>query len=134
MNKTEMKTRRNNISVICEGETEYNYLSGLKKKTDTILKIKPVDAHGGGYKKILKEIKKISPIGVVARFAVIDFDRYILENKEDEYFEELLHYCRNECKKNNPTFLIVSNPDFDYFVLKHDIKYKGQDKKKLYKE
>ena len=129
MTKLDTKTRKNNISVVCEGETEYNYLNGLKKRTSAILNIKPVDAHGGGYKKILNEIKKISPIGVVARFALIDFDRYISVNKEDEYFEQLLSYCRNECKKNNPTFLVVSNPDFDYFVLKHDKKYRGQDKK-----
>jgi hypothetical protein len=128
MTKSDTKTRKNNISVVCEGETEYNYLIGLKKRTSAILKIKPVDAHGGGYKKILNEIKKISPIGVVARFALIDFDRYISVNKEDEYFEQLLSYCRNECKKNNPTFLVVSNPNFDYFVLKHDKKYRGQDK------
>ncbi len=47
---------------------------------------------------------------------------------EDKNFEKLLNYCKNEQEKGNPTFLVVSNPDFDIFVLKHNEKYKNQDK------
>lgn len=133
MNNSKTKKRKNNIFIVCEGDTEYHYLNELKERIVSNINIKPVDADGGDYNNILKELKKRSPIGVVARFAIIDFDRYKNQNKEDQHFIQLLSYCQNECKKNNPTFLIVSNPDFDHFILKHDSKYFSQDKKSFLK-
>lgn len=120
--------KRNNITIICEGNTEYNYLSGLKRHTKSILNVVPMNANGGSYSNVLKRLKQLSPVGTVARFAAIDFDRYLTVESEDKHFQELLNYCENEQKKGNPTFLIVSNPDFDVYVLHHDSKYKNQDK------
>lgn len=121
-------SRRNNITVICEGDTEYNYLTGLKKHINSTLNIVPTNANGGDYLKVLKKLKQTSAIGTVARFVLVDFDRYVTIANEDKNFQKLLEYCRNEQKKGNPTFLVTSNPDFDIFVLKHNAKYKNQDK------
>ncbi len=121
-------SKRNNITVICEGDTEYNYLTGLKKHINSTLNIVPTNANGGDYSKVLRKLKQTSAIGTVARFVLVDFDRYITIVNEDKNFQALLNYCKNEQKKGNPTFLIASNPNFDIFVLKHNIKYKNQDK------
>lgn len=120
--------KRNNITVICEGDTEYNYLTGLKIHINSKLNLIPTNANGGDYSKVLKKLKQTSAIGTVARFVLADFDRYVTIANEDKNFQKLLEYCRNEQKKGNPTFLVTSNPDFDIFVLKHNAKYKNQDK------
>ena len=120
--------RRNNITVICEGDTEYNYLTGLKKHIDSTLNIVPTNAKGGDYSKVLKKLKQTSAIGTVARFVLVDYDRCVTIENEDKNFIALLDYCKNEQKKGNPTFLVTSNPDFDIFVLNHNEKYKNQDK------
>ena len=109
--------RRNNITVICEGDTEYNYLTGLKKHIDSTLNIVPTNAKGGDYSKVLKKLKQTSAIGTVARFVLVDYDRCVTIENEDKNFIALLDYCKNEQKKGNPTFLVTSNPDFDIFVL-----------------
>lgn len=119
---------KNNVTVICEGDTEYNYLTGLKRHINSTLNIIPTNANGGDYTNVLKKLKQTSAIGTVARFVLVDFDRYLTITNEDKNFQKLLEYCKNEQKKGNPTFLVTSNPDFDVFVLKHDENYKNKDK------
>ena len=127
-----MAKTRNTIKVICEGKTEYNYLNGLKKFSDTNLLLDPIDCCGGGYASVLNKLKKTSPIGVVARFVLVDFDRFITQIDTTGFYD-LLNYCKNENRKGNPTLLIVSNPDFDIFVLKYNSDFTNQDKNKYIK-
>ncbi len=127
-------SKRNNITIVCEGDTEYNYLTGLKKEVKSTLNIIPCNADGGDYPNVLKKLKETSATGTVARFVLVDFDRFINVLNEDKNFYKLLEYCKNEQTKGNPTFLVVSNPDFDRFVLKHNVKYKNQDKYTFLKE
>ena len=123
----------NNITIVCEGLTETNYLCGLKKIAKSKLNIITHDAHGGGYTSVLKKLKQTSAFGCVARYVVVDFDRFIQIPGERAKFYDILDYCKSECKKGNPTFLIVSNPDFDHFVLSHDGRFSNQDKENFLK-
>ncbi|MBE5763240.1 MAG: RloB domain-containing protein [Clostridiales bacterium] len=124
---------KNNVALICEGDTEYNYFNGFKRKCNSVLNVVCVQAGGGDYTNVLYKLKTTSPIGIVARFAIIDFDRYIKISGEQKNFDNLIDYCNNENKKGNPTFLIVTNPDFDYFVLEHKTTFNGKNKEQYIK-
>lgn len=119
---------RNRITIICEGKTEFNYFNGFKKNCISSLSITNVEIGSGDYSLVLRKIKNISPIGTVARFVVIDLDRYIKINGEKDNFNALLNYCNKENRKGNPLFIIASNPDFDFFVLNHLKSYNGNNK------
>ena len=74
------------ISILCEGDTEYNYFTGFKEHCDSVLNIKCVPSNNGSYSIVLKNLKKISPHGTVARFAIIDFDRFQNISGEQKIF------------------------------------------------
>ena len=126
--------RKNNVAIVCEGDTEYNYFTGFKGKCESILNIRCVPSDTGNYSTVLDVLKKVSPYEVVARFVLIDFDRYLTIEGEKPNFVKLLNYCNNENKKGNSTFLIVSSPDFDHFVLAHKTDFKWKNKSDFVKK
>lgn len=116
------------VHVFCEGDTEYHYFDLYKQMTHLGFSLKPVDVHGGGYSNMLDKIKKSSPFGILARVVLLDFDRYLSISSEKIVFDKLVEYMNNQNKKGMPFFFIVSNPDFDDFVLLHDMNYNFNNK------
>ena len=121
------------VHVFCEGDTEYHYFNVLKRIEHLGFSLKPVDVCGGGYSKMLDAIKKSSPFGVLARVVLLDFDRYVSIISERAVFDEIVNYINSQNKKGIATFFIVSNPDFDDFVLLHDLKYSFSNKTTILK-
>ena len=66
---------RKKFIVFCEGDTEYNYVDGMRLKQGVELALKPINMQGGGYKSFLDEIKKEASNNCLAKFIIIDFDR-----------------------------------------------------------
>lgn len=126
MNRTCNKIAlKKTLLVLCEGQTEYNYYNSYRKNKSFSFSFKPVDVAGGGYAKMLKEIKQSSPHGVVARFVLLDLDRYFMHSSEQQVLNQIVAYIQVQNKNGNPIFLVLSNPDFDEFVLLHDKLYSG---------
>ena len=119
------KTLRKKLLVLCEGQTEYNYYDHYRKNQSLSFSFKPVDVAGGGYLKMLTELKKTSPQGVMARFVLLDMDRYFNHVEEQQVLTNIFNYISAQNKNGNPVFLILSNPDFDRFVLLHDNNFTG---------
>ena len=67
-----------NFVVFCEGDTEYNYINKMRKKPGVKIAIKPINMHGGGYANFLKYIKKESQTNCLAKFIIVDADRWRL--------------------------------------------------------
>lgn len=115
--------------VFCEGDTEFNYIDGMRLNQGVELVLKPINMHGGGYSNFLKQIKRESQTNYLAKFIIIDADRITVPG-EKENFIKLMEYCRLQNSKGNiPHFIIADNPDFEYFACLHDPAYKGQNTK-----
>ena len=119
------------VYLLCEGGTEKHYFDRYRSSNRLSFTIKPVDVSGGGYAKMKKEVIRSSGDGAIARVVLIDFDRYYKHSGEVEAFEELLKEISSQNKRGLPVFLVVSNPDFDDFVLLHDPNYHLQNKSKF---
>lgn len=117
---------KQNVKVLVEGFTEYYYISGLKKNTDTALNIQPpVNMDGGGYTNFIKEVKKLDYKACVAIFIIIDLDN-VETDKENLY--KLINLCNQKTKNTKiPYFLIGTNSDFEYFACCHSNSYKNTD-------
>lgn len=127
MSRPERKLQKRFI-VFCEGDTEFNYISKMRKKQDVHIALKPINMHGGGYTNFLNKIKTESQTNCLAKFIIVDADRLTKHHKEKENFTKLVEYCRLQNKKGTtPHFLIVNNPDFEYAACMHVPEYKGQD-------
>lgn len=118
-------TLKKTLLVLCEGQTEYNYYDHYRKNKSFSFSFRPVDVAGGGYTKMLKAIKQSSPQGVIARFILLDMDRYFSHQDEQQVLGQIISYIQIQNKNGNPIFLVLSNPDFDEFVLLHDRLYTG---------
>ena len=119
------------LYLFCEGDTEFHYFTGFKTSNRFSFTIKPVDVKGGGYAKMTAEVIRTGTDGSIARVILIDLDRYMSHPGEKAAFNRLLNIVQSHNVRGWPTFLIVSNPDFDDFVLLHDPKYHFQEKAKF---
>lgn len=115
------------FKVFCEGDTEFNYVDGMRKKLKLSIALKPVNMEGGGYSNFLDKLKIDSNTNCLAKFIIIDGDRAINEKGEKNNLIKLLEYCKlQNSTKKVPHILIVNYPDFEYIACMHNPKYKGQ--------
>lgn len=122
---------RKKFVVFCEGDTEYNYIDGMRLKQGVELALKPINMQGGGYANFLEEIRKEAGNNCLAKFIIIDFDRARRHSGEKAKLMELIDYCKlQNTSKKIPHFLILDNPDFEYVACLHMESYQGQDIKK----
>ncbi len=106
MSRPERKLQKRFI-VFCEGDTEFNYISKMRKKQDVHIALKPINMHGGGYTNFLNKIKTESQTNCLAKFIIVDADRLTKHHKEKENFTKLVEYCRLQNQKGTtPHFLI----------------------------
>jgi len=118
---------KKNYKVFCEGDTEYNYIEGLKKQRTLHIKIKAIDMDGGGYKNFLKKIKQESEANCLAKFILIDGDRALNDNKEKKNLMDIIKYCKvQNDSKRCPHILIVNHPDFEYVACSHSTHFGEQ--------
>lgn len=120
--------------VFCEGQTEQHYLNGLRgylhdENPSIRVKIDLTCVGGGGYKSIYKALAKQPDSGCIARFALLDYDRYSNMPAERIWFERLVELSRLSRKSKVPSILIVSNEDFEYTLCCHDPRYQNGDTK-----
>lgn len=115
------------FKVFCEGDTEYNYIDGMRRQKKLSIAIKPVNMKGGGYSNFLEQVKIDGTTNCLAKFIIIDGDRAVVEDGEKKKLRELLDYCILQNQNGRiPHFLIVDYPDFEYIACLHIPKYKGQ--------
>lgn len=123
-----IRTIRKKYLVFCEGDTEYNYINGMRvlQSVKSDIALKPVPLDHGGYTSFLKKIKECADSNCIAKFILIDYDRVIQHGGEKKCLSELIDYCKIQNKKNNiPHFVILSNPNYDYFSCLHSLLYRN---------
>lgn len=121
------KNRRSatlSIEVFVEGHDEKVYFDRMKQDArfrSVAMTIKPENMSGGGYSAFLEYVKKNSATqGCIARFIVIDYDRYLSMGGEKAPFRELIQYCKDKNKHSGtPYFLIVANPNLELLLCLH---------------
>lgn len=122
---------RKKFVVFCEGDTEYNYINGMRTRQGVEISLKPINMQGGGYAHFIDELKTKGQSNCLARFIIIDGDRLRDDSGERNNFLELLAYCRRENGKGAiPCFLIVNSPDFEYVACSHAPAYSNQQTEK----
>lgn len=130
MSRKPRNTTKNYI-VFCEGNTEKNYIDGMRKKQGVKMSLKPVNMNGGGYNKFLEVISSESDTNCLAKFIIIDYDRVLTVPGEKENLNLIIDFCINKNKNGRiPYFLIIDNPDFEYVACLHTVCYKEQNTKK----
>lgn len=78
----------------------------------------------------MERIKVESKNNCLAKFVIVDLDRYKNIPGEEAKFKELIEYCKLQNKNGTvPHFLIIDNPDFEYVACLHISEYKGQNVK-----
>ncbi len=83
---------------------------------------------GGGYTNFLRQVRKGGDAGYLATFIIVDYDRAKAIEGEQQHFQELLKFCKRKNKEGRSAyFLIVDNPDFEYFACLHSPDYKNND-------
>lgn len=118
---------RKRFDVFCEGDTEYNYVNGMRTKQGVELALNVINMEGGGYSNFLNAVKTKGQSNCIAKFIIIDGDRIKKDAGELVNFKALFEYCVRENKKGGISyFLIVDNPDFEYAACLHAENYKGQ--------
>lgn len=121
------KNRRNvtlSIEVFVEGHDEKVYFDRMKQDAQfrsVAMTIKPENMSGGGYSAFLEYVKKNGATqGCIARFIVIDYDRYLSMSGEKAPFRELIQYCKDKNEHSGtPHFLIVANPNLELLLCLH---------------
>lgn len=132
--KREQKKLIKKYEVYCEGQTELHYLAGLKghlHKADPSIRVK-IDLTcigGGGYKTIYNALAKQPDSSCIARFVLLDYDRYANMPAEQVWFNKLVNLSSSSCQSRVPCILIVSNEDFEYVLCCHDPNYRDGDTK-----
>lgn len=132
--KREQKRLIKKYEVYCEGQTELHYLTGLKeylRETDPSVRVK-IDLTcigGGGYRTIYSALAKQPDSSCIARFVLLDYDRYVNMPAEHAWFKKLVGLSSSSCKSRVPCILIVSNEDFEYTLCCHDPSYRDGDTK-----
>ncbi|MCI8366268.1 MAG: RloB domain-containing protein [Eggerthellaceae bacterium] len=118
--------------VYCEGQTELNYVRGLKRWLKSVepsldIMLDPTDVKGGGYSVMLDKIRTAPDSNCIARIVLIDFDRYKKHAGERPVLRSILAVSRASIRKNVPVVVIVSNESFEYVICCHDEKYNDAD-------
>lgn len=116
--------------VYCEGETENNYVNGLKSWLQTVddsvrVHIDSVCVGGGGYAQMLERLRSEPDSNCIARIVMLDYDRCLDDRAEREMFCRLVGLSKLSSGGNKrvPIILVVSNRDFEYALCCHDEKY-----------
>lgn len=122
---------RKKFVVYCEGETERNYVDGLRawlseRSDGTHIRIEPECLHGGGYARLIDALSREPDSNCVARIALVDFDRYLNHPEERAPFEELVRFSTKSRENRVPFVLVVSSASFEYALCCHDPSYAGQ--------
>ncbi len=126
MSRIERRTRKT-FKVFCEGDTEYNYIDGLRQQKRLSIALKMVNMKGGGYRSFLEQVKIDGTVNCLAKFIIIDGDRAVSDEGEKKNLRELMKYCIMQNQSGRvPHFLIVNYPDFEYIACLHTPKYKSQ--------
>lgn len=113
--------------MFCEGDTEYNYINGMRRQLKLSIALKPINMKGGGYSNFLDSIRVDSNMNCVAKFIIIDGDRAIDDVNEKHQLRKLLEYCIVQNKSGRiPHILIVNYPDFEYIACLHVPYYRGK--------
>ena len=128
MSKRKMGREANKvIRVFAEGDTEENYILGLKNCYPNIkFSIKVINLNGGGYKKFIDQVKTMNNLGCLAAFLILDVDRAKNDLNEYNKLLELYDVCK-EKSKILPVFIIGNNDDFEYFACTHCSNYRDGD-------
>ncbi len=114
------------IMLLVEGDTEENYIKGVKTfYPDIEFNIVPVNMRGGGYQTYIDEIRKMSLIGCLGVFIIIDIDRAKESQHELKKLKELFELCRSKSSKEVPILIIGNNSDIEYFACCHCPSYTG---------
>lgn len=120
------------VQLFLEGDTESYYFKGMKKGDQVEIQYEEVTMDGGGYTNFLNQVRKKGDAGYIAKFIVIDYDRALKVPGEYECFLKLKKYCDTKNKSGViPYFLIVDNPDFEYFCCLHAPEYKNSSTEKF---
>lgn len=124
------RTSAKRFVVYCEGETEFNYVNGLKAWLQTMdasihIRIDSVCVGGGGYKKMLEKLRTEPDSNCIARLVMLDYDRCLSDAAERETFGQLMQLSKSTVGRGRrvPIILVVSNRDFEYALCCHDLKY-----------
>ena len=124
------RTSAKRFVVYCEGETELNYVNGLKAWLQTVddsirIRIDSVCVGGGGYKKMLEKLRTEPDSNCIARLVMLDYDRCLSDATEREAFGQLMQLSKSTVGRARrvPIILVVSNRDFEYALCCHDPKY-----------
>lgn len=124
------RTSAKRFVVYCEGETELNYVNGLKAWVQTMddsihIRIDSVCVGGGGYKRMLEKLRTEPDSNCIARLVMLDYDRCLSDVAEREAFRQLMQLSRSTADRSRrvPIILVVSNRDFEYALCCHDPKY-----------
>lgn len=113
------------IKVLGEGDTECNYISGLKKICKTTFSFEEVDMHGGGYSKFIKKVNAVSPLNCIAIFIIIDLDN---AESDKSNLDKLIRLSNTKARLSKiPYILIGNNFDFEYFACCHCDSYNHGD-------
>ncbi len=129
------RTLEKTYKVFCEGDSEYNYVEGLRQAKKYSIAIKPVNMAGGGYSNFIKELKKDANSNCLVKFIIIDSDKALERVEEQKKLCELIAFCRlqNDCKRI-PHILVINAPDFEYIACLHDLRYDRNKSTKLFIE
>lgn len=124
------RTSAKRFVVYCEGETEFNYVNGLKAWLQTMdasihIRIDSVCVGGGGYKKMLEKLRTEPDSNCIARLVMLDYDRCLSDAAERDAFRQLIQLSKSTAGggRRVPVVLVVSNKDFEYALCCHDPKY-----------
>ena len=121
MSRIERRTRKT-FKVFCEGDTEYNYIDGLRQQKRLSIALKMVNMKGGGYRSFLEQVKIDGTVNCLAKFIIIDGDRAVSDEGEKKNLRELMKYCIMQNQSGRvPHFLIVNYPDFEYIACLRSI-------------
>ena len=124
------RTLQKKFLIFCEGRTECRYFDELRRlrRGELAIKIEPVDVTGGGYTAVLDKLRKSSDSNCLAKFVLVDLDRFQKIPQERENFQKLLDFCQTRNRTARiPHFLIVQNPDFEYVACVHSPDYHGSE-------
>lgn len=94
------RTSAKRFVVYCEGETELNYVNGLKAWLQTVdgsihVRIDSVCVGGGGYKKVLEKLRTEPDSNCIARLVMLDYDRCLSDAAEREAFRQLMRLSKS---------------------------------------
>lgn len=115
------------FKIFCEGDTEHNYFEYIRKNKKVSLAIRPINMKGGGYASFLEQIEGDANSNCLAKFIVIDGDRAVTVQGEQEALIKIINYCKiQNSSKRIPHVLIIDFPDFEYVACLHTFAFKGQ--------